>query len=88
MSFGPSLARLQARNLKKGERLSPEQADALARRARGTARDYWKDWVDVQGKYTDKGYVAEGVSNTAGPVAVAGSLVVLGLIAFIALEFA
>jgi hypothetical protein len=31
----------------------------LRRKVGGTAKDYFKEWVDVQGTYTDKGYVAE-----------------------------
>lgn len=30
---------------------------AMKRKINGTARDFWKDWVDVKGEYTDKGYV-------------------------------
>lgn len=41
-------------------KMSREQYQALRRKIGGTAKDYWKDWVEVKGKYTDKGYVARG----------------------------
>jgi hypothetical protein len=53
---------------------------ALRRKVGGTAKDYWKDWVDVQGSYTDKGYVSRqnatvpGVSTTVAAMASAGLL--------------
>lgn len=31
-------------------------------------KDYWKDWVDVKGEYTEKGYVARDRSATAASV--------------------
>ena len=50
----------------KGGRLSKEQAAALKRKIIGTKKDYWKDWVDVQGKYTEKGYVSSESSTVYG----------------------
>lgn len=42
-----------------GGKMSREQYGALRRKIGGTAKDYWKDWVEVKGEYTDKGYVAK-----------------------------
>ena len=35
-------------------RMTKEQYQALRRRIGGTAKDYWKTWVDVKGDYVDK----------------------------------
>lgn len=43
----------------RGGKMSREQYQALRRKIGGTAKDYWKDWVEVKGEYTDKGYVAK-----------------------------
>ena len=40
--------------MRKGQRMSPEQAQALRRKVGGTAKDYWKGWVEVKGNYVDK----------------------------------
>ena len=42
-----------------GGKMTREQYGALRRKIGGTAKDYWKDWVEVKGEYTDKGYVAK-----------------------------
>ena len=34
--------------------MSAEQAQALRRKVGGTAKDYWKGWVEVKGNYVDK----------------------------------
>ena len=46
-----------------GGKMSREQYQALRRKIGGTAKDYWKDWVEVKGEYTDKGYVAKDTST-------------------------
>lgn len=46
-----------------GGKMSREQYGALRRKIGGTAKDYWKDWVEVKGEYTDKGYVAKDQST-------------------------
>lgn len=43
----------------KDGKMSREQYAALRRKIGGTAKDYWKDWIEVKGEYTDKGYVAK-----------------------------
>ncbi|KAK9919072.1 hypothetical protein WJX75_009137 [Coccomyxa subellipsoidea] len=48
----------QAKQKKKGQRLSPEEARALRRKVGGTANNYFKEWVDVKGKYAEKGYIS------------------------------
>lgn len=48
----------------------------MRRKIQGTKKDFWKDWVDVDGEYTDKGYVEKPQAVTALPFLVA---VVLGL---------
>jgi len=75
----------QARTMGKGEKLSPDQYQALRRKIGGTAKDYWKDWVEVEGQYVDKGYVDrsnKGVSSNAPIIAIGGGLV-LGMAAFV-----
>lgn len=39
---------------------------ALRRKVGGTAKDYWKDWIDVSGDYTDKGYVSRQNASVPG----------------------
>lgn len=57
-------------------RLSAAQAAALRRKVGGTAKDFWKDSVDVKGEYTDKGYVAAD----AGPAAVPALPFLVGIV--------
>lgn len=53
----------------------------------GTAKDYWKGWVDVKGANVDKGYVVSSSESTSLPPAVgllaatvAGMIAVLGVV--------
>lgn len=62
----------------KGGKLSKEQEAALKRKIIGTKKDYWKDWVDVQGKYTEKGYVSTETSTVYGAPLI--GLTLLGVI--------
>ncbi len=39
---------------------------ALRRKVGGTAKDYWKDWVDVKGQYAEKGYVSNESTSVVG----------------------
>ena len=55
-------------NLGKDGKMSREQYQALRRKIGGTAKDYWKTWIDVDGKYVDKGYVAKDAASTASNV--------------------
>mmetsp|Transcript_32410 Transcript_32410/g.103162 ORF Transcript_32410/g.103162 Transcript_32410/m.103162 type:complete len:201 (-) Transcript_32410:495-1097(-) len=63
-------------------KMSDAQVAALKRRVGGTAKDFWKGWVDVEGKYVDKGYVTRDSSTsdsvTGLPFLI---LVVLGVLA-------
>lgn len=60
-------------------KMTREQYGALRRKIGGTSKDYFKEWVEVKGDYTDKGYVAE---STGLPPAFPFLLAtVLGLVA-------
>ena len=48
-------------------KMSEDQYRALKRKIGGTARDYFKDWVDVDGEYTDTGYVGAGANSSSVP---------------------
>uniref|UniRef100_A0A7S4D1F5 Uncharacterized protein n=1 Tax=Eutreptiella gymnastica TaxID=73025 RepID=A0A7S4D1F5_9EUGL len=63
-------------------KMSREQYGALRRKVGGTYSDYFKEWVDVKGKYTDRGYVGDdsGVSDTASYGAFLLGLTVLGVL--------
>jgi hypothetical protein len=50
----------------KDGKMTREQYMALRRKIGGTAKDFWKDSVDVVGEYTDKGYVSEDVDPVKG----------------------
>jgi len=66
---------------------SPEQYAALRRKIGGTAKDYWKGWVEVRGENVDRGYVvsadeATGLPPAAGLLALTllGMLSVVGVV--------
>ena len=56
---------------------------ALRRKIGGTKQDFWKEWVDVKGDYTDKGYVdkAEGIIGL--PFLIVVVLGVFGALAYV-----
>lgn len=57
---------------------------ALRRKVGGTARDYWKDWVDVKGQYVDKGYVSDESSTVVAlPFLIAVVLSLFGSLAYV-----
>lgn len=72
----------QARYAKQ-DKMTPEQISALKRKINGTSADFWKEWVDVKGEYTDKGYIdkAEGVVGL--PFLVAVVLGLFGALAYV-----
>lgn len=48
----------EAKNtIKDQKRMSAEQYGALKRKVGGTAKSYFKEFIDVQGEYTDEGWV-------------------------------
>ncbi len=49
---------------------TPAQAAALRRKVGGTAKDYWKGWVEVKGENVDKGYVVSADEAAGLPPAV------------------
>lgn len=63
-------------------KMSREQYGALRRKVGGTASDYFKEWVDVKGEYTDKGYVTKDsdVSSTASYGGIVLALTLLGVL--------
>jgi len=64
-------------------KLNEEQIGAMKRKINGTARDFWKDWVDVKGEYTDKGYVDKPEGVTGLPFLIAVVLGVFGALAYV-----
>lgn len=68
----------------KDGKMSREQYQALRRKIGGTAKDYWKDWVEVKGEYTDKGYVSEDTEAVVGlPFLIGVVLALFGTAAFV-----
>ena len=64
------------------------QYRALRRKIGGTAKDFWKESVDVNGKYTDKGYVSRSGSVSSDtskvlPFALATLVALFGTLAFV-----
>lgn len=55
----------KARRLRKGEKMDSDSAAALNRKITGTKGGFFGETVDVKGKYTEKGYVRNEVSNSA-----------------------
>ena len=77
----------RARGMRDGQKMSPEQYAALRRKIGGTAKDYWKGWVEVKGANVDRGYVvsadeATGLPPAAGLLALTlvGMLTVVGVV--------
>ena len=60
--------------------MSREQYQALRRKVGGTAKDYWKGWVDVKGQNVDKGFVSDK-AVTVPPGALFLGLTLVGLAA-------
>ena len=56
---------------------------ALKRKINGTSQDFWKEWVDVKGEYTDKGYVDTAQGVVGLPFLVAVVLGVFGALAYV-----
>ncbi len=56
---------------------------ALKRKINGTSQDFWKEWVDVKGEYTDKGYVDAAQGVTGLPFLIAVVLGVFGALAYV-----
>jgi len=56
---------------------------ALKRKINGTSQDFWKEWVDVKGEYTDKGYVDKAQGVVGLPFLVAVVLGVFGALAYV-----
>ncbi len=68
----------------KDGKMSKEQYQALRRKIGGTAKDYWKDWVEVKGEYTDKGYVSEDTDGVVGlPFLIGVVVALLGTAAYV-----
>jgi len=64
--------------------MSKEQYAALRRRVGGSAKGFFKTWVEVKGEYTDKGYVSEESTNVpALPFLVGVTLALLGATVYI-----
>lgn len=71
---------------KRGEdgRMSREQYGALQRRIRGTAKGFFKEWVDVKGEYVEKGYVSTDSTTVPGlPFLIATVVALLAATAFV-----
>ena len=47
----------QARNMKKGDKMSRDQYNALWRKVGGTKGGFFGESVEVKGKYIERGYV-------------------------------
>lgn len=68
----------------KDGKMTREQYQALRRKVGGTAKDYWKDWVEVKGEYTDKGYVSESSDGVVGlPFLIAVVAALFGTAAYV-----
>ena len=68
-------------------KMSREQYQALRRKVGGTAKDFWKDSIDVEGEYTDKGYVSEDVEPVSGlPFLILTVLALIGTAVFVAIQ--
>lgn len=63
----------------KGDQMTPEQAAALRRKVRGTAKDFWKDWVEEE--RVEKTYYKPDEAGGTVPYLPFLVAVVLGLVA-------
>ena len=48
------------RKMRKGDKMSRDEYNALKRKVGGTYDGFIGEWVDVKGKYIEDGYVEEG----------------------------
>lgn len=63
---------------------TPEQYAALRRKIGGTAKDYWKGWVEVKGENVDRGYVVSADEATGLPPGVGLlALTLLGMLSVV-----
>lgn len=71
----------------KQDKMTPEQYKALRRKIGGTAKDYWKSWVDVKGEYADKGYVSTEETNVVAlPFLIAVVVALFGAAGYVVVQ--
>ncbi|GAB4820334.1 hypothetical protein N2152v2_007380 [Parachlorella kessleri] len=70
-----------------GGKMTREQYMALRRKVGGTAKDFFKESIDVKGKYAERGYVSSsgGVSSSTPLFAVAGAGTLMVMLAALVL---
>ena len=56
---------------------------ALRRKIGGTKKDFWKEWVDVDGEYTESGYIDKPQAVTGLPFLIAVVIGLLGALAYV-----
>ena len=55
----------------------------MRRKIGGTARDFWKDWVDVDGEYTESGYVDKPQKVAGLPFLIGVVVALFGAVAYV-----
>ncbi|KAK9843186.1 hypothetical protein WJX74_008342 [Apatococcus lobatus] len=72
----------------KGGKMSPEQYAALGRRARGTAKDFFKTNIMAEGDYVEKGYVGDDNKSQvpALPLLLAVTAALIGTALYVAVS--
>lgn len=72
-------------------RMNKDQYAALRRKIGGTSGDFFKQWVDVQGDYTDKGYVGKSNAVSSGvpglPFLIGVVVALFGATGYVATQF-
>jgi len=73
----------KARGMARGDKMSPAQYAAMRRKVGGTAKSFFKEYVQAEGKYVEKGYVSDDEEPAVGipPGAWALGLTLAGLAA-------
>lgn len=73
---------------RKGGKMTPEQYAALGRRARGTAKDFFKTNIMAEGEYVEKGYVGDDPKSQvpALPLLLAVTAALIGTALYVAVS--
>eukprot|EP00854_Cymbomonas_tetramitiformis_P009566 gene9566-11332_t len=68
----------KAKRLRKGDKMSRDQYNALQRKVGGTKDGFFGETVDVKGKYSEKGYTTGSDTASTSMGSIVGAILALG----------